>query len=69
MIIFVRVIIRVSSRDKVGWCLEVSNKYFDDFPFVKQQMVLIDKNDNDDAIFKTTTQVEEGAAPRIISKD
>ena len=57
----------VSSRDKEGWCLEVSHKDFDNFLFVKQQMVLIDGEGNEEGIFETTSQVEEGVAPRTIN--
>ena len=54
-------------RDKVGWCLEVSHKDFDNFLFAKQQMVSIDEEGDEDGIFETTSQVEEGVATRIIN--
>ena len=58
---------KVSSRDKEGWCLEVSHEDFENVLFVKQRMVLIDKEGDAEGIFETTSQVEEGADPRIIN--
>ena len=37
--------------------------------FIKQQMVSIDKEGDEEGIFETKSQVEEGAAPRIINTD
>ena len=54
-------------QDKEGWCLEVSYKDFGNVLFVKQQMVFIDEEGNEEGIFETTSQVEEGADPRIIN--
>ena len=45
----------------------MSHDDFDDFLFVKKQMVLIDKEGDEEGIFETTSQVEEEAAPRIIN--
>ena len=47
----------------------MSHNDFNDFIFVKQQMVFIDKEGDKEVIFETTSQVEEGAAPRIINTD
>ena len=40
---------------------------FDDFIFVKQQMVSIDKEGDEEGIFETKSQFEEGADSRIIN--
>ena len=47
----------------------MSHKDFDDFLFVKQQMVSIDKECDEEVIFEKISQVEEGASPRIINTD
>ena len=47
----------------------MSHEYFDNILFFKQKMILIDKEDDEEEIFETTSQVEEGAAPRIINTD
>ena len=47
----------------------MSHKDFYRLLFVKQRMVSIDEEGDEEAIFKTTPQVEEGAAPRIINTD
>ena len=36
--------------------------------FIKQRVVSIDKEGDEEGIFKTTSQVEEGSVPRIINK-
>ena len=56
-------------RDKGRWCLEVSHKDFDGFLFVKQRMILIDEEGDEEVIFETISQFEEGADPRIINTD
>ena len=58
-----------SSRDKEGWCMDLSHEDFDNFLFVKQRMVLFDEEGDDKGILKTTSQVEDGEAPRIINTD
>ena len=45
----------------------MSHKDFDDFLFVKQRVVLINKEDDEEGIFGKTSQVEEGVDPRIIN--
>ena len=45
----------------------MSHEDFDNALFVKQQMVSINEEGDDEVIFETTPQVEEGAAPRIIN--
>ena len=47
--------------------MEVYHKDFDNFLFVKQKMVLINKEDDEEGIFETTSQFEEGAAQRLIN--
>ena len=44
-------------------------RFFQNVLFVKQQMVLINKEGDEEGIFETTSQVEEGEAPRIINTD
>ena len=46
----------------------MSHEDFGNFLFIKQQMVFIDGEGNEEEIFETTSQVEDGAAPRIINK-
>ena len=67
MIILGRVWRKVNPQDKEGWCLEVSHKDSGNFLFVKQRMVSINEEGNEECIFETTSQVEYGAAPRIIN--
>ena len=45
----------------------MSHEDFDNFLFIKQQMFLIYKEGDEEGIFETPSQVEEGAAPRIIN--
>ena len=45
----------------------MSHKDFDNFLFFKKRMVLVNEEGDDEVIFKTTSQVEEGEAPRIIN--
>ena len=47
--------------------MEVSHKDSDDFIFVKQRMVSINKEGDEEGIFKTASQFEKGAAPMIIN--
>ena len=47
----------------------MSHEDFDDFLFVKQRMVSIDEESDEEKFFVTSSQVEEGAAPRIINTD
>ena len=58
LIILGRMWRKVSSRDKEGWCLEVSHEDFNDCLFVNQRMVLIHKEVDEEGIFETTSQVE-----------
>ena len=46
---------KVSSRDKEGWCLEVSPEDFDDYIYFKQQMVSIDKESDEEGILEKIT--------------
>ena len=45
----------------------MSHKDFGNFLFVKHRMASIDKEGDEEGIFETTSQVEEGEAPRIIN--
>ena len=45
----------------------MSHEDFDGFLFVKQRMVLVDKEGDEEGILETTSQVEEGAVRRIIN--
>ena len=67
LIIFGRVWRKVSSRDKEGWCLEVSHKDFDNFSFFKQRVVSIHKKGDEEVILETISQVGDGSATRIIN--
>ena len=58
---------KLSSQDKEGWCLEVSHEYFYNVLFVKQKMISMDEEVDEEVVFETTSQVEEGEAPRIIN--
>ena len=44
------------------------HKDFENVLFVKQRMVLIDEEGDEEGIFETVSQVEEGVAPRVIYK-
>ena len=46
----------------------MSHENLDYFIFFKQQIVLIYKDGDEEEIFKITSQVEEGADPRITNK-
>ena len=45
----------------------MSHKDFSDFLFVKQRIASINKEGDEEVIFETTSQVEEGEYPRIIN--
>ena len=47
----------------------MSHEDFGDFIFVKQRMVLIDKDDDEEGILETTSHVEEVAYTKIINTD
>ena len=49
--------------------MDLSHEDFEKFLFVKQRMVLFDEEGDDKGILKTTSQVEDGEAPRIINTD
>ena len=60
---------KVTLQDKEVWYLEVSHEDFDNFLFAKQRMVSIEKEVDEEGIYETTSQVEEGGVPRIINTD
>ena len=47
----------------------MSHEDFEKFLSVKQRMVSLDEEGDEEGIFGTTSKVEEGAAPRIINTD
>ena len=47
----------------------MSHEDFGDFIFVKQRMVLIDKDDDEEGILETKSHVEEVAYTKIINTD
>ena len=60
---------KVSEREKERWCLEVSHEDFNGFLVVKQRIILINKEGDEEGSFETTSQVEEGLSSRILNKD